>query len=247
MMLLTSTLFLLLPSYTAISSAIPPQHVAQPSTLQPRTIDVPATWEAAWCRGSKLSQAMIKDEPQAAAYITPARSPWDGDLAQEFRIWGYREIKDHRSELCDFGPDQHNLERAFAELGIATASSVDGGPNHCFYVEHKYGATVQRPPNGQWPDPNQQYYMVGERRFRVRTTAGSGSQHPLTIPRKPKHTARSASTPTPEPCTSSTAFPLPQPPGRTGHSRWSDETGFPRFPRAPTKPGGSGTAPTGGT
>jgi hypothetical protein len=110
---------------------------------------------------------MVKNEDAAAAYMTPVRSPWDGGLVQQFRTWGYREIENHRSELCDFGPDQHNLQRAFAELGIGTASSADGGPNHCFYVEHKYGPTVQRPPSGQWPEPNQQYYMVGPKRYRV--------------------------------------------------------------------------------
>ncbi|KAF9693177.1 hypothetical protein EKO04_008813 [Ascochyta lentis] len=146
------------------SSTIPFHHVTQ--SLSPRAIDVSAEWEKAWCKGSKLSQAMIKSEAEAAAYVTPVRSPWDGDLVQQFRKWGYRELENHRSELCDFGPDQHNLKRAFTELGIETASSVDGGPNHCFYVEHKYGPTVQRPPDGQWPEPNQQYYMVGEKRYR---------------------------------------------------------------------------------
>lgn len=111
---------------------------------------------------------MIRSEGAAAAYVTPVRSPWDGLLVQQFRTWGYREIENHRGELCDFGPKQHQIQRAFADLGIGTASSVDSGPNQCFYVEHKYGPTVQRPPNGQWPEPNQQYYMVGSKRYRVR-------------------------------------------------------------------------------
>ncbi|KAJ4376870.1 hypothetical protein N0V86_006306 [Didymella sp. IMI 355093] len=109
---------------------------------------------------------MVKNEDVTAAYVTPVRSPWDGGLVQQFRTWGYREIENRRSELCDFGPDQHNLQRAFAELEIGTASSADGGPNHCFYVEHKYGPTVQRPSSGKWPEPNQQYYMVGPKRYR---------------------------------------------------------------------------------
>ena len=146
------------------SSAIPSKHVTI-HHLTPRAVDVPAEWEKAWCKGGKLSQAMIRNEAEAAAYVAPVRSPWDGDLVQQFRIWGYREIENHRSDLCDFA-DQ-NLERAFTELGIDTASSVDGGPNQCYYVEHKYGPTVQRPPTGQWPDPNQQYYMVDTKRYRV--------------------------------------------------------------------------------
>ncbi|KAF1361444.1 hypothetical protein EJ07DRAFT_164491 [Lizonia empirigonia] len=109
---------------------------------------------------------MIKSESQAAPYIFPVRSPWDGDLVQEFQKWGYREIENHRSNLCDFGPDEHNLKRAFTELGIETASSADGGPNHCYYVEHKYAPTVQRPPDGPWPEPSQQYYVVDGKRYR---------------------------------------------------------------------------------
>ena len=167
-LLFSTCLFALLS--VATSSAIPARYVTRSSNhLKPRAVDLPAEWEKAWCKGGKFSQAMIKNEDQAAAYVTPVRSPWDGDLVQQFRIWGYREIENYRSELCDFGPSQHNLKRAFTELGIETASSVDGGPNHCFYVEHKYGPTVQRPPNGQWPDPNQQYYKVGDKRYRVST------------------------------------------------------------------------------
>lgn len=160
----------------ALSSAIP----ARPAHhLQSRAIDVKAEWAKTWCKGGKFAQAMIKDEHAAAAYVTPVCSSWDGELIQQFRTWGYREIENYRSELCDFGPDQHQLQRAFAELGIGTASSVDGGPNRCFYVEHKYGPTVQRPPNGQWPEPNQQYYMVGDRKYRVRarTNSSADGQH----------------------------------------------------------------------
>lgn len=165
--MLVSLAFVTALSFVA-GSAIPSNHVTGPlHHLKPRALNVAAEWEKAWCKGGKLSQAMIKSEAQAAAYVTPVRSPWDGDLVQQFKTWGYREIENHRSDLCDFGPDQHNIKRAFTELGIETASSADGGPNHCYYVEHKYGPTVQRPPDGQWPDPNQQYYMVGEKRYRV--------------------------------------------------------------------------------
>lgn len=151
-----------------LSSAIPAEYTTRSAQhFEPRAVNIAAEWDKAWCRGGKFTQAMIKNEEAAAAYVMPVRSPWDGDLVQQFRTWGYREIENHRSDLCDFGPDQHNLKRAFTELGIETTSSADGGPKHCFYVEHKYGSTVQRPPSGQWPDPDQQYYMVGVKRYRV--------------------------------------------------------------------------------
>jgi hypothetical protein len=190
----------------AASSVIPTHRVLQDQkNLQPRFIDTPAEWEKAWCKGAMLVQATIKNEDQAAAYITPVRSSWDGDLKEDFRTWGYREIPDHQSQMCDFGPEQHNLERAFAELGIGTASSIDGGPNNCFYVEHKYGATVQRLPNGLWPDPGQQYYMVGTKRYRVSCSKIPIPVGVLTIFRKHKHTVALASTPLPELSTSSIA------------------------------------------
>lgn len=185
-------------------SVIPTHHVTQaPKHLQLR-FDTHAEWETAWCKGAKLALATIKNEDQAAAYIMPVRSPWDGDLKEDFRTWGYREIPNHQSQMCDFGPEQHNLERAFAELGIGTASSVDGGPNHYFYVEHKYGSAVQRLPNGQWPDPDQQYYMVGNKRYRVSCSKSPVPVHVLTVSRKHKLTVPWASTPPPEPSTSST-------------------------------------------
>ena len=187
------------------SSVIPTQVLEVQKDLQPRFIDTPAEWEKAWCKGAKLALATIKNEDQAAAYIMPVRSPWDGDLREDFRTWGYREIPDYQSQMCDFGPEQHNLERAFAELRIGTTSSVDGGPNHCFYVEHKYGSAVQRPPNGLWPEPAQQYYMVGNKRYRVSCSKSCSQLSVLTRSRKLKPTALLASIPPPELSTSSIA------------------------------------------
>jgi hypothetical protein len=131
-------------------------------------LDLEAEWEKAWCRGSKLTMGMMKSEASAATFITPVRSRWDGDLITDFRVWGYRERPGHRNDLCDFGPDQHNLARAFRDMGIETTSSADGGPNKCFHVEHMYGVTVEMKPDGGWPAPGEQWYTVGNRRLRVR-------------------------------------------------------------------------------
>lgn len=60
-------------------------------SLHRRAVDVPFEWNRAWCKGAKLSQALIKNEAQAAAYVTPVRSVWDGNLISEFSTWGYRE------------------------------------------------------------------------------------------------------------------------------------------------------------
>lgn len=159
----------LVPILSVTATSAVPQHdvTKQLHHLRSRAVNVPVEWGKSWCKGGKLAQAMIKSESQAAPYISPVRSPWDGDLVEDLQKWGYREIENHRSNLCDFGTDQHNLKRAFTELGIETASSADGGPNYCYYVEHMYGPTVQRPPDGAWPEPSQQYYVVDGKRYRV--------------------------------------------------------------------------------
>jgi hypothetical protein len=151
----------------AVSVPLVEEATPKHSHLQPRAVDVRAEWDKALCKGAKLHQGTLKSEAQAASFVTPVRSPWDGDLAAEFRTWGYREIPGYRADLCDFGKDMHVLQRAFGELGISTLSSVDGGPNTCYHIEHKYGPTVELDQNRQWPDPSNQYYTAGGRRMRV--------------------------------------------------------------------------------
>jgi hypothetical protein len=132
-----------------------------------RRVDLAFEWNKAWCKGAKLAQAMIKNEAQAATYIDPVRSPWDGNLVAAFRAWGYNERLHHRDDLCDFGAGQHDLQRAFADMKIGTESSANGGPNICYHIEHQNGPTVERDPSGQFPPVNRQYYSAGGRRLRV--------------------------------------------------------------------------------
>jgi hypothetical protein len=96
------------------------------SSLYQRAPAVKAAYDTAWCKGSKLLLATLRPESSASTFVTPVRSPWDGDLAAAFSTWGYKEGP-ARDILCDF-KDQ-NLARAFKDLGIETASSADGGPN----------------------------------------------------------------------------------------------------------------------
>lgn len=120
----------------------------------PGAVNVDAAWETAWCKGTKLALAMLKPEASAASYITPIRSPWDGTLAADFATWGYREIDNYRNLLCDFSGSVNNLERAFAELTIGTASADKGGPSKCFHVEYQYGPTVELDRKGKKPAPD---------------------------------------------------------------------------------------------
>jgi hypothetical protein len=136
--------------------------------LHPRAVEIQVEWDKAWCKGSKLSMAMIKPESQASHFLTPIRSSWDGDLTTAFQTWGYRELPNHCDGLCDFSSDQHHLARAFQDLGIDTRSAGNGGPNTCHHIEHQYGPTVERDSSGQWPPPDNQWYTARGRRLRVR-------------------------------------------------------------------------------
>lgn len=155
-------------SITFTTSEAIPGSLCTTTRLDPRAVDIKAEWEKAWCKGAKLAMGIIKPEAQAQSFVTPVRSPWDGDLRADFAKWGYREIPGKRDDLCDFGPDQHNIARAFEDLGIDTTPAACGGPNQCFHIEHKYGPTVDMDPSGQWPAPKDQWYRADGRKLRVR-------------------------------------------------------------------------------
>ena len=135
--------------------------------LQSRAVNVEAEWSKALCKGVRLTQGMLVSEKKAAEFVTPVRSQWSGDLVQEFRTWGYRELTGARDSRCNFGPETHELQRAFAAMGIDPRPSSEGGPNVCFHVEHVYGPAVIMKPDGRWPKPEQQTYKVAEKVYRV--------------------------------------------------------------------------------
>jgi hypothetical protein len=145
---------------TRVSTPEPSRH------LQSRTVDLPSEWNKAWCKGEKLVQGMIRDEAQAAPFVTPVTSKWDGNLVSEFKTWGYSEDSASKEHLCDFAV-QHHLQDAFKDLGMDTRSSVDGGPNQCFHIEHANGPAVIRDPSNEMSEPGKQYYRVGARKLRV--------------------------------------------------------------------------------
>jgi hypothetical protein len=153
------------PSNQAEKGGVP--HSVGVHHLQSRAINLQVEWSKALCKGVRLTQGMIVDEKKAAEFVTPVRSQWGGDLVQEFRTWGYREVPGARDSRCDFGPDVHELQRAFATMGIDPRPASDGGPNVCYHVEHMYGPAVIRNPDGGWPKPEEQTYRVAEKVYRV--------------------------------------------------------------------------------
>jgi hypothetical protein len=164
--------------------------------LQSRAINLQAEWSKALCKGVRLTQGMIVDEDKAAKFVTPVRSRWGGDLVQEFTTWGYREVPGARDSRCDFGPDVHELQRAFATMGIDPRPASDGGPNACYHIEHMYGPAVIRNPDGGWPKPEKQTYRVAEKVYRASGLPISRRPRMLIHTHRPRRPTRlSVSTP----------------------------------------------------
>jgi len=131
--------------------------------------------EAIWCkakgRGIKLTKAMMMNEQDAAALFEwpYTQSPWDGDLREELKKWGYKDDFEKDPEInkqCDFDKT-HEMADAFRDLGVDSRSALEGGPNHCFYVEHMDGPTVLRDEDGELPFHEDQYYPVDNKKLQV--------------------------------------------------------------------------------
>lgn len=56
---------------------------------------------------------------------------------------------------------------AFKDLNVDARSAEQGGPNHCFYVEHKDGPTVIRDEDGELPYPEDEHYNVDGKTLQV--------------------------------------------------------------------------------
>jgi hypothetical protein len=128
-----------------------------------------SVWFASECRGAKLMFATTQNPPEAIEFVNPLISPWDGDMRHELAMWGYKEdVSDPESE-CEIGAIQPMLDA----IGVSKDSSVHGGPNHCFSVEHGDSDIVEKDPNGQLPPRENQHYNANGRRYRVNSSLHS--------------------------------------------------------------------------
>lgn len=147
-------------------------------TFVPDTSDnaelTPEQKEAVWCkvksRGYQLSKAMMMNDQTAATMLAwpYTQSPWDGDLRDDLKKWGYRDDFEGDvdvNEHCAF--DKKGLGDAFTDIGVDARSSAQGGPNHCFYITHSDGPTVHRDEDGELPFHDGQYYPVDGKDLRV--------------------------------------------------------------------------------
>lgn len=128
-----------------------------------------SVWEYAKCRGLKLLMAMMLDPISAVHLVTPIHSPWDGTLEHELKTWGYTDASTHEyyDHLCDFDRTGYQMMEPFEALGINVKSSLVGGPNHCFVLQHRQDLAAVRPPDNPLPRLEDQRYEVEGKQYRV--------------------------------------------------------------------------------
>lgn len=136
----------------------------------------PEQQDQLWCkaksRGVQLIKAMMMNDQEAATMLAwpYIQSQWDGNLRAELKKWGYNDDSEGDAEIdkqCDFDKG-HEMVDAFKDLKVDPRSAGQGGPNHCFYVEHMNGPTVVRDEDGELPFPEDQHYSADGRNFQVR-------------------------------------------------------------------------------
>jgi hypothetical protein len=129
-----------------------------------------------WCKakskGMQLTKASIMEEEEASRYLEwpYVKSPWEGDLEEELKTWGYQddpEIHDRIDFACDFA-EWGDMSNAFKDLGWDTRSHNMGGPNHCYHLKHQDGPALLRDANGDFPTTiKDQIYEVGDTKYHV--------------------------------------------------------------------------------
>lgn len=137
------------------------------------TGDSTQLWFDSVTRGAKLLAAMKGSDAEAASLFrmgATAQSPFDGDLREKLREWGWHDNTDkmqkkHDSK-CNF-KDTHKISRCFEELGLGTESKGAGGPNECFTAEHFDGPAVKKKLGVLKPKPKDQVYEVCGTKYRV--------------------------------------------------------------------------------
>ncbi|KAF9699865.1 hypothetical protein EKO04_002094 [Ascochyta lentis] len=126
-------------------------------------------WNDALCRGDRLLHAMTLGELDAAwalgwPYLP---SPWDGDLKTELKTWGWLDTDNNHNNADYFCNFEESMGSMFKALGIDGKSAELGGPNHCFYLEHKNGPTVKKNVDGTLPEEADQTYEAEGNEYRV--------------------------------------------------------------------------------
>jgi hypothetical protein len=173
----------------------PPVNFTSPDSFEVRSLGTsryprngaPSSEEPHWggvqydalCRGDALLHAMTLSELDAAWALgwPHLQSPWDGDMKAELKTWGWHDSDENHNNadyFCNFEEDMGNL---FKGLDVDGRSAQLGGPNHCFFLEHRNGPTVKKNPDGSLPAEVDQKYDAEGKEYRVSQTASTWFGH----------------------------------------------------------------------
>ncbi|KAJ4311116.1 Mitochondrial import inner membrane translocase subunit tim8 [Neodidymelliopsis sp. IMI 364377] len=163
------------PKLTPSSPIVPllPGDPASPAAASPPAASPQSEWEKYVCRGARLTLACKNDKIKAEQFVSPASTPWDGTLENEFKLWGYTE--DPYAD-CDFEGEYYNINRALEALNVFHGEDQeqddDGdSPNHCFRIFHYDPEKVVK--DGKDVAVADQTYKVDNKEYRVTGAHGT--------------------------------------------------------------------------
>ncbi|KAJ4367105.1 Mitochondrial import inner membrane translocase subunit tim8 [Neocucurbitaria cava] len=159
-----------------VAGDIPPFDEYDPATAAGNDDD--DQWVKSVERGTKLLAGMKGSDQEAATLYglgDSAESPFDGDLKDKLREWGYNDnieaMQKREDPWCNFdsvpGQGGHSLKPTFTDLQLDTTPKGKGGPNECFQIEHYDSPAVERDENGDLPGKQNQYYKVCGKDYRI--------------------------------------------------------------------------------
>lgn len=133
------------------------------------------TWNDSLCRGDALLHAMTLSELDVARALgwSHLQSDWDGDMKAELKTWGWLDSDENHNKADSFCNFEEDMGILFDGLQVDGRSSGLGGPNHCFFLEHKDGPTVKKNSDGSLPAEVDQKYDTEGKEYRVSQTAST--------------------------------------------------------------------------
>lgn len=131
-----------------------------------KSAEIGRTLSSACKSKDSVARWFFKDFPN---FADTCQSPFEGHGREELEKWGFHDSDELSKDIekeCDFD-NYHHIKTAFDELGLDTKASKDGGPNHCFKIDHRNGPAIKRNEDGSLPPEEDQYYDVCGKTYRV--------------------------------------------------------------------------------
>ncbi|KAI4941226.1 hypothetical protein J4E91_010916 [Alternaria rosae] len=126
-----------------------------PNAKFDKAVSTGQTLDSAMKSKDSVARWFFKDYPQ---YAETCQSPFTGDGRTDLAKWGFDESEALSAKVaneCDFDA-YHKIKAAFDEIGLDTKAAKDGGPNHCFKVNHRDGPAIKRDEKGELPSEAKQ-------------------------------------------------------------------------------------------